>query len=98
MKATGTHQRPATPRRKRMSTLFRTTMSRVRLTALAVGLGAIAALAGCSSDAPEEPQGAVASQPADEQAPATEAAADNAAPAEGTDLAITLDGEALEIA
>lgn len=81
-----------------MSTLFRTTTSRVRLTALAVGLGAIAALAGCSSDAPEEPQGAVASQPADEQAPATEEAADNAAPAEGADLAITLDGEALEIA
>jgi lipoprotein LpqH len=108
---TGSQERPATPRRKRMNTLFRTT-NRIRIAAFAVGLGAVVALTGCSSDAGDAPEEA-ASQPAAEQPAAESEAPVDDAPAEGSDdedagedtatgtgseVSITIDGEALEIA
>ncbi|GGF31838.1 hypothetical protein GCM10010922_03690 [Microbacterium sorbitolivorans] len=85
-----------------MNTMFRTT-NRIRIAALAVGLGAVIALTGCSSDGSEGTD-ETTSQTAEQQTTETETETeaeetdDDATSAGSSEVSITIDGEALEIA
>lgn len=50
-----------------MNTMFRTTTNRIRIAALAVGLGAVVALTGCSSDGSDTADETTTSQTAEQQ-------------------------------
>lgn len=97
-----------------MNTMFRTTTNRIRIAALAVGLGAVVALTGCSSDGSDTADETTTSQTAEQQttesdstetdtteseAPADETETDSDNTTVGSsEVSITIDGEALEIA
>jgi len=83
-----------------MNTMIRTTKNRFRIAVLAMGLGAVAALAGCSSDTAAEPEEPASSQQAEEQAAESEAPAEEEPATEassGSELSITIDGEPFEV-